>query len=100
MEQQPTKTIASLFEALANVRKLWTVLAVGVPPEDKQLATWMSQFTEEELIYAFRRVGFVGAKFDEADTTAAHRYATSVLLAERRKMQSAEKPPSIQANAA
>jgi hypothetical protein len=100
--QTQTQTIASLLEALGNVRKLWTVLAVGAPPEDKQLASWMSQFTEDELIYAFRRVGFVGAKkFNESDATAAYRYATSVLIAERRKAQSAEKPPvSAQAGAA
>ena len=92
--QTQTQTIASLLEALDNVRKLWNVLAVGAPPEDKQLAAWMSQFSEEELIYAFRRVGFVGAKkFNEADATAAYRYATSVLIAERRKTQAAEKSP-------
>jgi hypothetical protein len=99
-QQTQTQTIASLLEALGNVRKLWSVLAVGAPPEDKQLAAWMSQFTEEELIYAFRRVGFVGAKFSESDATAAHRYATSILVAERRKAQSVEKPPSTQASAA
>ena len=90
--QTHTKTIALLFEALDNVRRLWGVLATGPAPEDKQLATWMQQFTEEELMHAFRRVGAVGAKFNGSDSEAPYRYATSVLVAERRKAQPAEKP--------
>jgi hypothetical protein len=86
--QPQTKTIASLFETLSNVRRLWEVLAVGAPPEDRQLATWMSQFTEEELLYAFTRVG---KKFNvNVVPDDAHRYATSVLVAERRKAQPAQ----------
>jgi hypothetical protein len=91
--EQPTKTMASLFEALDSVRRLWGVLAVGAPPDDRQLARWMQQFTEEELIHAFTQVGRKRTFYTESD--GAHRYATSVLVTERRKAQSAEKPPII-----
>jgi hypothetical protein len=83
MQTTQTKTIASLFEALDSVRRLWNVLAVGAPPEDKQLAIWMQQFTEEELIYAFKRIGM--KRMFHAEPDAAHRYVTSILVAERRK---------------
>jgi hypothetical protein len=83
MMEQPTKTIASLFEALDSVRRLWNVLAVGAPPDDKQLARWMSQFTEQELIHAFTQVGRKRTFYAEPD--AAYKYATTVLVTERRK---------------
>jgi hypothetical protein len=80
-----TKTMASLFEALDNVRRLWGVFAVGPAPEDKELAGWMSQFTEEELMHAFRRVG---AKFRNGydNPEILHRYCTGVLVGERKRV--------------
>jgi hypothetical protein len=76
-------TIQSLFDALDNVRRLWNVSATGPAPEDKQLATWMSQFTEAELMYAFQRVG-VRFRHGYTEAELLYRYCTGVLVAEHK----------------
>jgi len=82
-------TMKSLFESLDAVRRLWSIYAAGPAPDDKQLARWMEQFSEDELTHAFRRVG---KKFRDFDTQTGamellYRYATGVLVGEHQRQR-------------
>lgn len=82
--QTEPQDFSAIFATLDAIKRAWMTFATGPAPDDRQLMTWIrQQFSEPELIHAFRRVG---AKFRNgySNPEALYRYATGVLVAERK----------------
>lgn len=82
--QTEPQDFSAIFATLDTIKRAWMTFATGPAPDDRQLVIWTrQQFTEAELIHAFRRVG---AKFRNGygDPETLYRYATGVLVAERK----------------
>jgi hypothetical protein len=82
--QTELQNFDAVFATLDAIKRAWMTFAVGPAPDDHQLVIWTrQQFSEAELIHAFRRVG---AKFRNgySNPETLYRYATGVLVAERK----------------
>jgi hypothetical protein len=82
--QTEPQDFGAIFATLDAIKRAWMAFATGPAPDDRQLAAWnRQQFSEAELIHAFRRVG---AKFRNgySNPEMLYRYATGVLVGERK----------------
>jgi len=82
--QTQPQDFSAIFATLDAIKRAWLTFATGPAPDDRQLMIWIrQQFSEAEMIHAFRRVG---AKFRSgySNPEVLSRYATGVLVAERK----------------
>ena len=87
MKEKPITN--TLINKVQKAGALWRILVGFCPvPSEYQLGTWVRQFSETELEYAFRRTGskFNPQRVNCPDPVVVHRYATGVLLNERQRL--------------
>src|SRR5579864_3972285 len=80
--------MSTLIERVETISALWRILAGFCPaPSEYQLGTWARQFSDSELEYAFARTArkFSPPRRHCPDAEIIHRYATGILLNERKK---------------
>lgn len=79
-----------LIDRVQNAGMLWRILVGFCPaPSEYQLGAWVRQFSDSEFEYAFARTArkFSPQKGPCPDAVILHRYATGILLNERKERQ-------------
>ena len=75
----------TLLERVARAKQVWDLLLPAcAPPDDCQFARWVSRFHDDEIDWAFTRVAGKKAKGFLPDSDSAYKYATGVMVNERK----------------
>jgi len=80
----------TLIERVQNAGTLWRILLGFCPaPSEYQLGTWVRQFSDPELEYAFSRTArkFNPLRGPCPDTVIVHRYTTGIMLNEQKERE-------------
>ena len=80
-----------LFEQMNAIKRAWGIFVKGPCPVDSQLAIWINQdFTDAEYLHAFKRTGMKLNSTEDIAAETLSRYATGVLISERRTNKNRE----------